>query len=48
MANVGVKIVTNALLSLDGFGSERAMRGFAALMTHVCRLNTVSVKDSAS
>lgn len=30
MANVGVKTVTNALLSLDGFSSERAMRGFAA------------------
>lgn len=30
MANVGVKTVTNALLSLDGFSSERVMRGFAA------------------
>lgn len=30
MANVGVKTVTNALLSLEGFSSERAMRGFGA------------------
>lgn len=30
MANVGVKTVANALLSLEGFSSERAMRGFDA------------------
>ena len=51
MANIGVngvKTVANALLSLDGFGSERAMRGFAALMTHVCRLYTLGGSSSVS
>lgn len=47
-ASVGMATMNNLLLSLGSFGDERAMRGFAELMTHLCHLYTLGDSSSVS
>lgn len=47
-ARNGVRIMSDALSIIASFESELAMRGFAELMTHICRLYTLGESTSVS